>query len=54
MANTDNYQLNLVTPDLAVGYGRKTTDNGVVYRKNLFRYLLRGSSAAGAYSTRES
>ncbi|HCQ04769.1 MAG TPA: hypothetical protein DIT99_30690 [Candidatus Latescibacteria bacterium] len=54
MTNTDNYQLDLVTPDLAVGYDRETTDNGVVYRKNLFRYLLRGSSAAGAYSTRKS
>ena len=32
MTNTDNYQLDLVTPDLAVGYDRKTTDNGVVYR----------------------
>ena len=53
MSDTDNYQLDLVTPNLAIGYVRETTDEGIVFRTNQFNYLLRGSSSAGAYSTVE-
>ena len=51
MVDTDNYELDLVTPNLAIGYEREITETGVVFRTNQFKYLLRGSSAAGAYST---
>lgn len=53
MRDTDNYELDRSVPDMAVGYDREMTDAGVVYRKNTFRYLLKGSSAAGAFSTAE-
>jgi len=51
MVDTDNYELDLVTPNLAIGYEREITETGVVFRTNQFKYLLRSSSAAGAYST---
>ncbi len=53
MKNTDCYELDLVNPNLAVGYNREGGSNGVVYRNNIFQHVLRGGPAGGGYTTVE-
>ena len=51
MVNTDAYELDLVTPNLAVGYEREMTSDGPRWRNNIFRHVIRGGPAGGGYST---
>jgi CubicO group peptidase (beta-lactamase class C family) len=51
MVSTDCYELDAVNPNLAVGYQRQRTAQGVAYRNNLFAHVLRGGPAGGGYST---
>jgi CubicO group peptidase (beta-lactamase class C family) len=51
MTNTDAYELDLVTPNLAVGYQKEYTDGGVRFRNNVFQHVIRGGPAGGGYST---
>jgi CubicO group peptidase (beta-lactamase class C family) len=51
MTNTDAYELDLVTPNLAVGYQKEYTENGVRFRNNVFQHVIRGGPAGGGYST---
>lgn len=53
MVNTDAYELDRVNPNLAVGYQKLFTDNGVEFRNNLFEHVIRGGPAGGGYSTVE-
>lgn len=53
MTNTDAYELDYVTPNLAIGYQKEFTDQGVVFRNNLFEHVIRGGPAGGGYSTVE-
>ena len=53
MINTDCYELDLVTPNLALGYQKEFTDQGVRFRNNLFEHVIRGGPAGGGYSTVE-
>src|SRR5262245_19179365 len=53
MINSDCYELDLVTPNLAVGYERERTTAEVRYRNNVFRHVIRGGPAGGGYSTVE-
>jgi CubicO group peptidase (beta-lactamase class C family) len=53
MTNSDSYELDLVNPNLAVGYDKEPTDNGVRYRNNIFMHVIRGGPAGGGYSTVE-
>ena len=53
MKDTDCYDLDTVVPNLAVGYVRKETPAGVVWRNNLFDHVIRGGPAGGGYSTVE-
>jgi CubicO group peptidase (beta-lactamase class C family) len=53
MSNTDAYELDLVNPNLAVGYQKEFTDNGVRFRNNIFEHVIRGGPAGGGYSTVE-
>jgi CubicO group peptidase (beta-lactamase class C family) len=54
MTNTDSYELDLVNPNLAVGYEKEFMDDGTVrFRNNLFRHVMRGGPAGGGYSTVE-
>ena len=54
MANTDAYQLDLVNPNLAVGYQREYGPDGAKrYRNNIFMHVMRGGPAGGGYSTAE-
>jgi len=53
MNHTDSYELDLVNPNLAVGYDKEFTSNGIVYKNNLFEHVIRGSPAGGGYSTVE-
>jgi CubicO group peptidase (beta-lactamase class C family) len=53
MMNTDCYELDHVNPNLAVGYDKQYTDNGVVFTNNIFAHVLRGGPQGGGYSTVE-
>jgi len=51
MEHSDSYELDQVNPNLAVGYERVWTGEGVTYRNNIFAHVLRGGPAGGGYST---
>ena len=51
MTNTDCYELDRVNPNLAVGYERRVTAAGPIWRNNIFDHVLRGGPAGGGYST---
>lgn len=53
MTNTDSYELDLVNPNLAVGYEKETTPAGTRYRNNIFMHVIKGGPAGGGYSTVE-
>jgi hypothetical protein len=50
MENTDSYEVDAITPDLATGYAR---DSSGVRVSNVYTKPARGSSAGGGYSTSE-
>jgi len=50
MENTDSYEVDAITPDLATGY---TRDSSGVRVSNVYTKPARGSSAGGGYSTAE-
>lgn len=53
MVNSDCYDLDRVTPNLALGYEKDYTDQGVSFRNNIFSHVIRGGAAGGGYSTVE-
>jgi CubicO group peptidase (beta-lactamase class C family) len=53
MTNTDSYELDRVNPNLAVGYDKRFTDNGIEWGNNVFAHVLRGGPQGGGYSTVE-
>jgi CubicO group peptidase (beta-lactamase class C family) len=53
MINSDCYDLDRVNPNLAVGYEKEYTDDGVRFRNNIFSHVIRGGAAGGGYSTVE-
>ncbi len=53
MTNTDAYDLDMVNPNLALGYEKEFTDDGVRFRNNLFKHVIKGTPAGGGYSTVE-
>lgn len=53
MINSDCYELDRVNPNLAVGYEKEFTDEGVQFRNNIFMHVLRGGPQGGGYSTVE-
>jgi len=53
MVNTDCYELDKVNSNLAVGYDKQFTDNGVSFANNVFAHVLRGGPHGGGYSTVE-
>jgi len=53
MVNSDCYDLDRVNPNLAVGYEKDYTDDGVRFRNNIFTHVIRGGAAGGGYSTVE-
>lgn len=53
MVNTDCYELDKVNTNLAVGYDKQITDNGVTFANNIFAHVLRGGPQGGGYSTVE-
>jgi CubicO group peptidase (beta-lactamase class C family) len=53
MTNSDAYDLDLVNPNLAVGYEKEFTEGSVRFRNNLFKHVIKGGPAGGGYSTVE-
>ncbi len=53
MTNTDCYELDKVNTNLAVGYDKRFTDNGVEWGNNIFAHVMRGGPQGGGYSTVE-
>ena len=53
MINSDSYELDLVNPNLAVGYEKEFTATGIRFRNNIFSHVIRGGPAGGGYSTVE-
>jgi CubicO group peptidase (beta-lactamase class C family) len=51
MTSSDSYELDRVNPNLAVGYDRTFTKQGVEWRNNIFMHVIRGGPAGGGYST---
>jgi CubicO group peptidase (beta-lactamase class C family) len=54
MVSSDAYELDLVNPNLAVGYDKEFLEDGTVrFRNNIFQHVIRGGPAGGGYSTVE-
>ncbi|MEO5858680.1 MAG: serine hydrolase domain-containing protein [Pyrinomonadaceae bacterium] len=53
MINTDCYELDKVNSNLAVGYDKQFTDNGIIWSNNVFAHVMRGGPQGGGYSTVE-
>ncbi len=53
MTNTDCYELDKVNTNLAVGYDKRFTDNGIEWSNNIFAHVMRGGPQGGGYSTVE-
>lgn len=54
MVNTDAFELDQVTPNLAVGYEKEFRADGTKrFRNNVFMHVIRGGPAGGGYSTAE-
>ncbi len=53
MTNTDCYELDRVNANLAVGYDKQYTDNGIAWGNNIFMHVMRGGPQGGGYSTVE-
>ncbi len=51
MKASDCYDIDLVVPDLAIGYSRERTSQGRRWRSNTFAHVIRGGPAGGGYST---
>jgi CubicO group peptidase (beta-lactamase class C family) len=51
MPNSDSYDIDLVVPNLAIGYSRERTGAGTQWRANSFEHVIRGGPAGGGYST---
>jgi hypothetical protein len=51
MLATDAFELDQVNPNLAVGYEKVFTADGVAYRNNNFEHVIRGGPAGAGYST---
>ncbi|MHB1329072.1 MAG: serine hydrolase domain-containing protein [Gemmatimonadales bacterium] len=52
MTHSDAYELDYVTPNLAVGYDKEFLPDGSKrYRNNIFQHVIRGGPAGGGYST---
>jgi len=54
MKNSDSYDIDLVVPNLGIGYSReRTPGSGRTWRANTFAHVVRGGPAGGGYSTVE-
>ena len=51
MPNSDSYDIDLVVPNLAIGYSRERTASGTRWCANTFEHVIRGGPAGGGYST---
>ena len=51
MRSTRAYELDTVNENLAVGYEKQFTPEGLTYRNNLFDHVIKGGPAGGGYST---
>ena len=51
MTNSDSYELDGINPNLAVGYEKNYSDQGIVFGNNIFLHVIRGGPAGGGYST---
>ena len=51
MIGSDAYDIDLVVPNLAIGYSRERTAQGPRWRANTFEHVIRGGPAGGGYST---
>lgn len=51
MTNTDSYELDRINSNLAIGYSKEFTENGINFKNNIFQHVLRGGPAGGGYST---
>jgi CubicO group peptidase (beta-lactamase class C family) len=51
MPTSDSYDIDLVVPNLAIGYSRERTASGTRWRANTFEHVIRGGPAGGGYST---
>lgn len=51
MLHSGSFDLDRVNPNLAVGYDKQYTDEGVRYRNNLFEHVVKGGPAGGGYAT---
>jgi CubicO group peptidase (beta-lactamase class C family) len=53
MINTDAYEMDRDTPNLAIGYTRQSAGSGGGMKNNLFLHVVKGGPAGGGFSTIE-
>jgi CubicO group peptidase (beta-lactamase class C family) len=53
MTNTDCYEMDRPTPNLASGYFKDFSEGDPVWKNNLFEHVVKGGPAGGGFSTAE-
>ena len=53
MVNSDTFELDRINKNLAVGYQKRFTDEGIAWSNNIFSHVMRGGPQGGGYSTVE-
>jgi CubicO group peptidase (beta-lactamase class C family) len=51
MTDSDAFDIDLVVPNLAIGYSKQRDAGGTRWRANTFQHVIRGGPAGGGYST---
>lgn len=51
MNNSDSFEMDRPTPNLAIGYSREAGPAGTNWRNNLFEHVIKGGPAGGGFST---
>lgn len=53
MVNTDSYEMDSPTPNLAIGYFKDFRGESPVWKNNIFEHVVKGGPAGGGFSTAE-
>lgn len=53
MTNTDAYEMDQPVPNLAIGYSKDRTKDGIRWTNNIFKHVVKGGPAGGGFSTVE-
>jgi CubicO group peptidase (beta-lactamase class C family) len=53
MNNSDCYEMDRPVPNLAIGYSKESSDEGLPWTNNYYKHVIKGGPAGGGFSTVE-